>query len=314
MEKKSRSFSEKKILIIGGSGFIGSNLLKNLTSHGAELVSLSRVNKAPFPGITHYNVDINQYNQIDKFIKTNYDIIFHCAGYSDHLSFFKKPGEVIQNNLTGTLNILNSIKKNKAKSKLILLGSKLEYGKPKYLPVDENHPTMPISAYSIEKLASTLFALNYYRLYKIPCVVLRISNVYGPHGNLSFKNYNVINSFIDRAKKKKDLIIYGDGKQLCDYIYIDDLVGALISVAISDETNGEIYNVGCGLPIVFKDFVKLIARKAGVKNVYHRWPKWRLLTKVGSYYSDISKISLDCSWFPKISYERGIDLCLKHSD
>ena len=126
------------------------------------------------------------------------------------------------------------------------------------------------------------------------------------------KKYTV-NYFIDKAKKGDDLIVYGSGNQIRDYIYIDDLTNALLLSAIKIKKKGEIYNVGSGRPIKFIDFITLIAKKAGVRVVHKKWPKYNLFLESGDYFTNIRKITSHINWTPKISYSEGIDLCFSHS-
>lgn len=312
-QKEFKILSNKRVLVLGGTGFIGYNLVNKLVQLKSQVSVVSRTGNIKFPSVLHYRADITSFSQIDKILKNNYDIIFHCAGRSDRISYIKEGWQNRHSDLNGTLNILNSIRRNHLRTKIILLGSRLEYGKAKYLPVDEKHPVYPKEGYAIEKLASALYTLSFSNLYNISCVILRISNVYGPHPLFQYRNYNLVNYFIDRARKGVNLIVYGNGVQLRDYIYIDDLIHALLLSAINEKTNGQIYNVGSGIPIKFRDFITLIAKKAGVCVVHKKWPKYNLFLESGDYFTNIRKITSQLNWTPRISYSEGIDLCFAHS-
>jgi nucleoside-diphosphate-sugar epimerase len=123
------------------------------------------------------------------------------------------------------------------------------------------------------------------------------------------RQYNIINYFIDLAKQKRALTIFGNGMQRRDYVYIDDVVNALLLAPINQIAYGQIYNIGYGKPIAFKDMVTGIAKKGNVKINYMPWPPEYLSAETGDYYCEISKAKKQLNWKPTISYEKGIDLC-----
>lgn len=294
----------KKILVTGGNGFIGQHLVTRLMSLNSKVdvfdISLGQ--------------DIVNAEQLKSFIKKKYDIIYHLAGFSGSAESNQEKLKCFNINLLSSINLFELILKYSPKTKIILSSSRLEYGPPMYLPVDESHPTEPTSMYGLTKLNSTQMAMIYHDQFDLDVTVFRTSNVYGPNTNKKFAGYNVINHFINLAKKGKTLTIYGDGKQKRDYVYIDDFIDVLI-LTINKKASGKIYNVGLGKGIAFKEMAELIVKEVGKGSVkLVKWPKRYEQVETGSYISDISKIKNDLGFNPKISFEEGISRTLEISN
>lgn len=287
----------KKILVTGGSGFIGSHLIEKLESKGGNVDNFDK----------SFDQDIQDEKQVSKFIKQKYDIIFHLAGFSGSVKSNLYEAETFKINTLATINLLEAIASLSPKTKLIISSSRLEYGKPLYLPVDENHPVNPNTIYGLSKLAATQMALVFHQHKGLKVTIFRTSNVYGPHKIRKFAGYNIINYFIDQAQKNKLLTIYGNGKQLRDYLFIDDLLNAFIKAAVSEISNGQIYNLGTGIGIRFKDMAALIIKIVGRGRLkFVKWPKDFEGVETGSYVSDLAKARRDLAFNPKVSFEKGI--------
>lgn len=293
------NFKNKKILVTGGSGFIGVNLVDRLKTLGASVYIYDLA----------LGYDIQNYRKLEEVLKKRFDIIFHLAGFSDSVESNKNIEKSFQLNTFATVNICQLLIKFSPQTKLILSSSRLEYGKPQYLPLDEEHPTNPISAYGLSKLIATQMALIYNKRNNLDVTIFRTSNVYGPHKREKFANYNIINHLIDRAIKSQPLTIYGNGNQERDYIYIDDLIEAFILASENQKISaGEIYNLGYGKGIKFKEMVNLILNKVGDgKAQFVPWPKPYHDVETGSYISDITKIQKQLGFTPKINFKEGIE-------
>lgn len=292
------NLKDKKILVTGGLGFIGSNLIRKLIGLGAE-VTIFDLAKGD---------DIEDSAKLEEVIKKKFDVIYHLAGFSGPSESNKDIKKSFSINTLSTVDLCKLILEHSPKAKLIFSSSRLEYGKPKYLPVNEEHPTNPISAYGLSKLAATQMAIVYNKRYGLDVTIFRTSNVYGPHKKKQFPGYNIINNFIDKAGKGEVLTVYGDGSQERDYIYVDDLVEAFMAVVKNPNiSSGQIYNLGYGKGIKFKDMITLISNKVGGGEVkFAPWPKSYKDVETGSYISDISKIEKQLGFSPKIGFEEGI--------
>lgn len=291
----------KKVLITGSSGFIGQHLKNALEKQDINVDVFDRKDGRDATNASHLN----------KAVKKNYDVIFHLAGFSGSKESNEDRFKSFQINTLATVNLMELIVKISPDTKIILSSSRLEYGKPLYIPVDEKHKTEPTSAYGLSKLIATLMAQVLGSTKNLKYIVFRTSNVYGPHKEKKFSGYNLINHFIDQAKREKNLLIFGKGDQLRDYIYIDDLIQAFIIAAESD-VQQQIYNLGYGEGISLTKMANLITKivkKGYVK--YINWPKDYKSIETGSYISDISKIKKELGFKPKISFEEGIQKTLK---
>lgn len=290
------NLKEKKILVTGGSGFIGTHLIKKLLGLRAIVDNFD----------LSLGLDIQNSKQLGMYIKKEYDVVFHLAGFSGSAISNKDQVKSFKINSLATVRLCELICNYSPKTKLVLSSSRLEYGNPQYLPVDENHATIPTSAYGLSKLAATQMAMVNHLNNDLRVTIFRTSNVYGPHPNGKFSGYNVINHFIDLATRNKTLTIYGQGEQERDYLYIDDMIEAFL-LTLNSRPKGQIYNLGYGHAIKFKDMAKLIIKMIGKGKLrFVEWPTDLKDVETGSYISDISKIKKDFNFQPKVNFDEGI--------
>ena len=288
------NLKNKKVLITGASGFIGSNLVGRLRQEGSRIDTYDIQN----------GHDITDTKTLGETIKRGYDVIFHMAAISGPTNI--QTAKTFQVNTFATLDICEMLSKYSPKAKLILSSSRLEYGRVKYLPVDEKHPTEPTTSYGLSKLAATQLALIYHLKNKLDVTVFRTSNVYGPHVKNGFKGYNIVNYFIDQSLKNADLTIYGGGKQERDYVYVDDLIDAFI-LGLDKKAGGQIYNLGYGKGISLKNMAALIIKITGKgKLKFVKWPDDYREIETGSYISKITKLKKELGFKPKVTFAEGI--------
>jgi UDP-glucose 4-epimerase len=301
------------ILIIGGFGFLGRNLYKHLIESGYSNVDiLSNVRLSPddpFQEIFQsrlYHGSINSIQVVENAI-ADHDVIFSFAGISGAASSFTTPFEDVHVNLEGHLNILEACRRKDRDIKVIFPSTRLVYGKPETLPVNESHPLNPQSFYAIHKNTAEYYYQLYSRICPVKTTIFRISNPYGFNFNPEAMGYSILNQFIYKAIKGDVIQIYGDGSQKRDYFHINDL-SSLMEEAISNEKlSGQIYNVGSGQPSSLMDVVKIIQKQIpGTAYEQVEWPSLEKKIETGDYYSDISKVTKDASWRPAIDLERGI--------
>lgn len=289
----------KKILVTGGRGFIGEHLVFKLKQLNAVVDVYDR----------KLGDDVANYQKLEKFIKRNYFAVYHLAGISGPAKNDQQEYDFFKINTLASVQLAQLIFKHSPKTKLIVSSTRLEYGIPQYLPVDEKHPTFPTSIYGLSKLSFTQIAIGYFVRWGLDVTILRTSNVYGPHRNI-FKGYNVINHFIDLAMKNKAIQIFGHGQQLRDYIYIDDFIEVLVNI-LSKKTGGEIINIGFGSGISIKSMAKKITQHVGKGEiVLLKWPRNYLLVETGSYITKIDKAKKNLNFQPKISFDEGIRLTI----
>lgn len=286
-----------KVLITGGAGFIGSHLAKKLQQQKHRVTIFDLPNSITDPKL------------VIQTIKNKFDVIYHLAGISGTVDL--DPRESFLVNVKGAINLLEAVRLYSPKTRIIFSNSRQEYGKPQYLPVDELHPTNPTNHYGVHKLTITLYAQLYSQLCNLDTVILRTSNVYEEVGPLEVRplrqpSYNVVNHWLSQAEAKKDIIAFGDGSQLRDYLHIDDLVAALIQAGIIKKARGHIFNIGSGKGTSMLRMAQTIAKKFGVKVITKPWPKEWKQAETGSYVSDIKKAKKLLNWTPKISFDQAI--------
>ena len=310
------NYINKNILIFGGLGMIGSSLANVLVKLGAN-VTIVDAKIEPFGAnlfniksiindVKLLNVDIRHRNKLAEIIREN-EIVFSLAGQVSHNDSINDPYLDAEINYLGHLNILETVKVVNPKIKLIYSGTRLQYGKIKSNPVTEDHPLKPLTPYSLNKLAAENLYFFYNRVYGIPIVSLRISNPYGPRGQMKHSKYGIVNWFIRQAMEGRVIDIYGNGEQLRDYIYIDDLVELLIKVAIDSKANGMVFNAGSGNGVSFKNMLKTIIKIVKNGKINHvNWPDNYINVETGSYIADISKVKSLIKWNPNINLEDGI--------
>lgn len=302
---------DKRVAVVGSTGFIGKHLVRRLLRSRVQVLSIARRN-LELPGITHVKADIRKQGTIDKIISTKPDTLILLAGISGQTNTETHEKESSSVNVIAQIAILDAVAKNLPRCHVIFSSSRLEYGKPQYLPVDESHPTSPLSAYGRQKKQVTEYCLKLYKSRGLPVTILRTSNVYGPHPIGTKPTYNIVNYFIDQVLYNETVSIYGKGGQLRDQLYIDDFVAAVMSTLNSPRSLGQVYNVGSGVGIPIIKIANLIIKFAGkgrIKTI--PWPTEEKLVETGDYVSDIRKITRDLGWRPRITIEEGIKKTLK---
>ena len=235
----------KLIVVTGGAGFIGSHIAEELSEDNDVIVIdnlyVGKIENVP-PNVRFIQADIRDYKSIAELI-SQADYVFHEAALVSVVESVERPLLTEEINVLGTLNILKAL--SDGQGKLIFASSAAVYGDNQNLPLKEDEKPKPLSPYGITKVSAEYYCKVFYELYGVPTVSLRYFNVFGER-----QGYNqyagVISIFINRALKGEPLIIYGDGRQTRDFIYVKDVVKANILVAESSKTNGRVFNVAKG--------------------------------------------------------------------
>jgi len=315
-------YKNKNVLITGGLGFIGSNLAHKLLELGANIKIIDNLN--PLYGGNLFNIlgkekeieivinDMRDANVIRPLIEKS-DIIFHLAAQVSYIDSLNIPFEDLDLNARATLNILETCRKYNPKAKIIFSSSRMVYGKVEKPVVTENCDTNPLSLYGIHKLTSEKYLLMYYKDFGIPCSILRLTNPYGPRQQIKHSKYSLVGWFIRQAMENKVIKIYGDGLQLRDYIYVDDIVDAMIKCAENEKAIGETINIGSGTSSRFSDMVQSVVScvKSGCVE-YIPWPKDYEKIETGDITVDISKLQELTGWKPNVLLEEGIKLTYEY--
>lgn len=300
------------VLVTGASGFIGARVVRRLAGNCKHLVAFVRgtatVVHPELQGVDLVLGDISASSHIEAALG-DANVIIHLAGHSGAESSAKDPIYDMQTNIGGTVSLLEAVRRRGRPCRIVFPGSRLEYGLADSLPVSENALIRPSSPYGVNKYACELYLALYARLYGISYAVARFSNPYGPWVAPPAREYNVLNKMIALAQADRDLTVYGDGRQLRDYLYVDDAVDALLLLA-SVEHN-VVVNVGSGEGIAFRDAAETIVRVLGRGRVVSvPWPAGVARLETGDFVADTTNIRA-LGWEAATSFEAGIRLTVQ---
>ena len=294
----------KNILVTGGAGFIGSNLVDRLVTLKSNVTVLDDLSTG----------NLNDIDSLDsiKFIKgsvtdtflvdelvSKADIVFHLACKNIIVST-ENPYEDFQVNIGGALNILTA-SKNRNIEKIIYASSASVYGEALDLPLIEDGRLKAFSHYATSKIAAENYFNSFYALNKVPVTILRLSNVYGIKQN----HYGVVAKFFNCVKRNSHFQIFGDGEQTRDFTFVEDVIEAMIIATISSKTIGEVYNVSSGKETSINELVKLVQQISG-KDIKLKFTSPRDIDNIRRRLLNIEKIRKTLHWCPEISLECGL--------
>jgi len=295
-----------RVLVTGGAGFIGSNIVDALISEGNSVVvvdNLSTGKKENLnPKAKFYEVDIRDQKIEDIFKKEKPDCVCHEAAHIDLRESVRKPIWDAENNIIGSLNILENCVKYGVKKVVFASTGGAIYGDAKIIPTPESYPANPVSPYGASKLSVEHYLYYYFKIFKLPYVALRYANVYGPRQD-SKGEAGVIAIFTEKMLKGEQPLIFGNGRQTRDYVFVGDVARANV-LALKNKKVG-CYNVGTGVETsvnqIFKNLVKLTEVKIKEKHVE---------AAVGEQKRsclDASKIKKDFGWKVGVNLSEGLE-------
>lgn len=313
-------FDSLPVLVIGGLGFIGINLTTRLQAHGARVSVLtpSRERHAALAeqleaaGVAVVEGDVRTHAQVSQAVAGQH-LVFNLSGQSGAVRSMDDPWTDLDINCRGTLVLLDALRHVNPTAKLITVGSRLEYGRPESMPVAESDIADPLSVHAIHKRTVEQYLRLYRRLFGLRFTIARVTNPYGPGQPEGRTAYGVINRFIHLALADQTLSLYGDGRQLRDYIHVDDVVTALLALAISSETDGRAYNVASGTGTKMVDLATMVVEIAGAGRIAHvEWPPLAAQIETGDFVADIDRIHRDLGWAPQIPLREGLTATVSH--
>lgn len=293
----------KKYLVTGGMGLIGSNLSNRLKGD-VTIVSRSKTNEARIK--RKVKVIIKSINELSIADIKGIDIIYHCASTVDNYNILTDPYLDVRTNVEGTIHLLELIKDLKKKPKIVYLSTFFVYGHEydrSRKPLTEESPTEPLSLYPATKLTAENVIKIYSRLYGIPYVIFRLTNVYGEEEQYGNKKKGALNFLIMEALKGNDLTIYGGGNFIRDYIYVDDVARAIIR---GSREKNQTYLVGYGKSIAFSKLISIIHKETGGRSkvVAIPIPDFHKAVGINNMAVNTKKIR-SLGWTPKVSFEEG---------
>jgi UDP-glucose 4-epimerase len=282
----------KKVLITGGLGFIGSNLVRSCLDAGAEVTVYDCLD--PHSGGNMCNIEdiagrislcVSDILNFDRLCESviGQDIIVNCAASTSHSFSMREPWLDQDVNNRGMINILEAMRRFNREARFIHLGTSTQLGRLEYEPADEKHPEFPTDIYSANKSVSEKYALIYANAHQLRTTVLRLSNVFGPRASIHSPEFTFNNFFIGLALQDKPITVYGDGKQLRNVIYVEDVVRTIIDVSTLEKSIGQVYFVVSdeheSVIGIAEQTVKVIGRG---KVIQIDWPEMRQKTEIGN--------------------------------
>ena len=304
-----------KILVTGGAGFIGSHLVAKLAEQGnyvrvldnLSTGKLSNIDALLKDGLVDFvKGDIRDLSAV-KAAVSGVDVVFHLAAQISVPLSILNPKLNHEVNAVGTSNLLNASKCDGV-GRFVFVSSCAVYGEPVYLPIDEAHPTNPISPYAESKLISEQECLRRSREHEIESVVVRFFNVYGPKQGLN--DYSgVIVKFIEKINQELPLTIFGDGQQTRDFVFVQDIADALLLASQNDDVNGKIFNIGTGKATTIKSLAETLLQLTNSKVKLQFVPERS--GDIKHSYANISKASELLGYKPEFSLTEGLKALLR---
>lgn len=304
-----------RVLITGGLGFIGSNLVHQCLKLGAEVTIYDCLD--PRSGGNMYNVhnirdhvrvtlnDIRNFEGLCSAI-LNQDILFNCAAYTSHPNSMREPLIDIDVNCKGVINILEAARRFNSEVKIVHVGTSTQIGKMHFSPVTELHPEFPVDVYSANKSASEKHVLIYGGAYGLNTTVIRLANVFGPRSNIKSSDFGFINYFIGLALQGKELTVFGDGQQLRNISYVDDCVAALVLAAMDDKSNGQVFFAVSDKQYNVAEIAQTLVENIGGTARFVEWPPDRKAIEIGDAVISNEKIKTTLKWNPQFDLQSGL--------
>lgn len=281
---------DKNVLITGGLGFIGSNVAHSCLAEGARVTIYDCLD--PKSGGNMRNLygiendveiilnDIRNFEGLCSCIRKK-DIVFHCAAYTSHKNSMNEPLVDIDVNCKGTIYLLEAIRRFNKELKLVHIGTSTQIGRMKTNPIDELHSEFPVDIYSANKSVSEKYVLIYGSAYNIRSCVVRLANTYGQRSNIRSADFGFVNYFIGLALNNMTINVFGNGQQLRNINFVDDVVKILLLSALNEETNGQAFFAVGDQQLSVSQISEKIVKNIGGKINYIPWPKDSSVIEVG---------------------------------
>ena len=315
-------FNGKNVLITGGLGFIGSSLAQRLNNLQANVTLVDSL--IPQYGGNLFNIhDIKDHISVNitdvrdphamTYLIQKKDFLFNLAGQTSHTDSMVDPKTDLEINASAQLSILEACRKHNPDIKIIFASTRQIYGKPQYLPVDEQHPIIPVDVNGINKQAGESYHLLYQKIYGIPTCALRLTNTYGPGMRVKDARQTFLGIWIHNLIQGLPIKVFGDGQQVRDFNYIDDVVEAMLIAAIATDADGEVFNLGNMEYINLKDLAELMIEIYGEGHYdIVPFPPDRKIIDIGDYYGSFDKIKGTLGWSPCVSLREGVKKTLEY--
>jgi len=305
-----------RILITGGLGFIGSTLARHLLLAGSDVLILDSLvpayggnpfNVADLDGLLRVNISDLRDPYATRELLKGVDIVFNLAGQTSHLDSMRDPFTDLDINARSQLALLEAVREVAPHCIVVFASTRQIYGKPTYLPVDEHHPIRPVDVNGINKLAGEQYHLLYHDVYGLRTTALRLTNTYGPRMRIKDSRQTFLGVWIRNLLSQQPLLVFGDGQQLRDFNYVDDVVAALIAAANTPACYGKAINLGSSEVVNLADLAAMLtALEPCASWSLTPFPPERKAIDIGDYYSDFSLAQDLLFWTPSVPLAEGL--------
>lgn len=312
---RARTWADRRVLVTGGLGFLGSNIVHGLAGAGAQVTVLdnldpraggNRYNLDGVPG--HVTVDAGDIRDAEALARTlrRQDVVFHCAAISAHAPSLRDPLASLSVIAEGTLRLLESARRVNDRAKIVHVGTTTQIGRTRAQPITEDHPEFPLDLYSANKSVAEKYALIYHKVHGLTTSVVRLGNVYGPRACIRSAEHGFVNFFIGLGLQGKDIPVFGAGDQRRSLTYVDDAVDALVRAAESNAADGQVFQAGAERPQTVQEIAQAIARHVGGRVTNVEWPAERAAIEVGDAVVDSRKIRETLGWTAQTALDVGL--------
>ena len=316
MPDLSDPFRDARVLVTGGAGFVGSTLARRLCGLGARVTVMDAMlpdsggNLFNLEGlrdrIDFRNMDLRDSDSLLPLLEGQ-AFVFHLAGQVSHTDSMRDPFQDLAANTEATLALLEECRRAIPRARILFAATRQQYGRPRYLPLDEAHPQEAVDMNGIHKRAAEDTLLLYHRVYGMRGSSLRLTNTYGPRQLLRHNRQGFIPWFIRLAMEGKPLQVFGGGEQRRDFSFIDDVVEAFLLVAGQEATVGEAYNLGGEKPYTLNEFVATLFEVCGGgTSTVVPFPPERKSIDIGDAYCSSEKFHKAVGWAPRVPLKEGL--------
>jgi UDP-glucose 4-epimerase len=260
------------------------------------------------PRIAVVEADVGAVDRTDvRDAAASVDLVFNLAGQVSHVDSMAAPLFDLSVNTTSQFAFLEMLRTVNPAARVVYTSTRQIFGKPKYLPVDEEHPVAPVDVNGITKYATEQLHLLYHEVYGLAATAVRLTNVFGPRQRLTDDLQGFLPIFVRRALDDEVITVFGEGEQQRDCLYVDDVVECLELAALAPDAPGQIFNVGNDERLSLAAIAAAIVEVVGRGRVEHvPWPPDRDAIDIGSYFGDSSKAKRVLGWEPRTAFADGM--------
>ncbi len=315
MTELEQAYANKKVLVTGGLGFIGSNLVERLVQLNAEVTIVDSLvpeyggnlfNVQRFQDRVRVNVSDVRDEYSMKYLVQGKDYLFNLAGQTSHLDSMEDPQTDLEINCRSQLSILEACRRCAPAIQVVFASTRQIYGRPAFLPVNESHLLRPVDVNGINKMAGERYHIVYNDVYDIRSCSLRLTNTYGPHMRVKDARQTFLGVWVRRLVEGQPFEVW-EGDQLRDFTYVDDAVTAFLLAGFSQQANGRVYNLGGECVISLKSLADLMVElNGGGEYVVRTYPRNRKRIDIGDYYADFARITSELGWQPTVPLRDGL--------